>query len=237
MDETTEGERQDVPRLKTKRPAPTAEAVLDAMYALSIAPNDSDAASAAIHLVQLCCGRCSGLLKLNREGSLEVAFSKDGSIIESHAIHPKQVALDGIMNPILRHNATFIRPLLWEGRCVGVLRITLHDGRTDEPCLFARCCTQIGGAFGTARGGRWRRLWSALFRARDSLRDAKLEFERLMIEDRIEETGGNIAAAARELRVDRGQLSRLIKRHKIRLPEARSPDGSGTPDSEAQPGG
>lgn len=44
---------------------------------------------------------------------------------------------------------------------------------------------------------------------------AKRAFERWLISARLAHTNGNIAAAARALRMDRGQLSRLVKRHNI----------------------
>ena len=44
---------------------------------------------------------------------------------------------------------------------------------------------------------------------------AKRAFERWLICARLHKSSGNIAAAARALKMDRGQLSRLVKRHKI----------------------
>lgn len=44
---------------------------------------------------------------------------------------------------------------------------------------------------------------------------AKRAFERWLISARLAHTNGNIAAAARALKMDRGQLSRLVKRHNI----------------------
>jgi hypothetical protein len=52
--------------------------------------------------------------------------------------------------------------------------------------------------------------------ARDvSLRDAKFEFERRLLQLRLDEARGNVAAAARSLDMDRGQLSRLMKKHSL----------------------
>ena len=48
-----------------------------------------------------------------------------------------------------------------------------------------------------------------------SLSAAKRSFERWLIQVRLKESRGNIAAAARKLQMDRGQLSRLVKRHAI----------------------
>jgi len=48
-----------------------------------------------------------------------------------------------------------------------------------------------------------------------SLSAAKRAFERWLIQVRLKESRGNIAAAARHLHMDRGQLSRLVKRHDI----------------------
>jgi DNA-binding NtrC family response regulator len=48
-----------------------------------------------------------------------------------------------------------------------------------------------------------------------SLRDAKLEFERRLLALRLDEAKGNVAAAARSLDMDRGQLSRLMKKHHL----------------------
>ena len=47
------------------------------------------------------------------------------------------------------------------------------------------------------------------------LSTAKRAFERWLIRVRLAENNGNIAAAARSLSMDRGQLSRLVKRHDI----------------------
>lgn len=46
-----------------------------------------------------------------------------------------------------------------------------------------------------------------------SLHDAKLAFERRLLEIRLHEARGNVAAAARALGMDRGQLSRLMRKH------------------------
>jgi hypothetical protein len=48
-----------------------------------------------------------------------------------------------------------------------------------------------------------------------SLSDSKKAFERKLIRSRLREARGNIAAAARSLDMDRGQLSRLLKKHGI----------------------
>lgn len=48
-----------------------------------------------------------------------------------------------------------------------------------------------------------------------SLRDSKRMFERRLIRSRLRESRGNIAGAARSLDMDRGQLSRLLKKHGI----------------------
>ena len=51
--------------------------------------------------------------------------------------------------------------------------------------------------------------------AASSLRDAKREFERRLLMARLKASRGNIASAARSLEMDRGQLSRLLKRHGV----------------------
>jgi hypothetical protein len=48
-----------------------------------------------------------------------------------------------------------------------------------------------------------------------SLREAKLEFERRLLQVRLDAARGNVAAAARSLDMDRGQLSRLMKKHAL----------------------
>jgi len=48
-----------------------------------------------------------------------------------------------------------------------------------------------------------------------SLRESKRMFERRLIRTRLRESRGNIASAARSLDMDRGQLSRLLKKHGI----------------------
>jgi hypothetical protein len=60
-----------------------------------------------------------------------------------------------------------------------------------------------------------------------SLHDAKLAFERRVLEARLRECRGNVAAAARSLDMDRGQLSRLIKKH--HLDRGRPPRVTGAP--------
>src|SRR5262249_6798165 len=52
-----------------------------------------------------------------------------------------------------------------------------------------------------------------------SLAESKRAFERKIVRARLRETRGNIAAAARSLDMDRGQLSRLLKRHGINKTE------------------
>jgi GAF domain-containing protein len=48
-----------------------------------------------------------------------------------------------------------------------------------------------------------------------SLHDAKLAFERRLLFLRLAEARGNVAAAARALDMDRGQLSRLMRKHQL----------------------
>jgi hypothetical protein len=48
-----------------------------------------------------------------------------------------------------------------------------------------------------------------------SLRDAKFEFERRLLQVRLDGVRGNVASAARSLDMDRGQLSRLMKKHSL----------------------
>lgn len=55
-----------------------------------------------------------------------------------------------------------------------------------------------------------------------SLTDAKRAFEHWLICTRLKESRGNIAAAARSLQMDRGQLSRLVKRHELKARSFRS---------------
>lgn len=57
-----------------------------------------------------------------------------------------------------------------------------------------------------------------------SLRQAKFAFEQRLIDARLRDAGGNIAAAARSLDMDRGQLSRLLKKHGIEKDRYRSDD-------------
>ena len=47
------------------------------------------------------------------------------------------------------------------------------------------------------------------------LHDAKLAFERRLLQLRLAEARGNVAAAARALDMDRGQLSRLMRKHSL----------------------
>jgi Bacterial regulatory protein, Fis family len=55
-----------------------------------------------------------------------------------------------------------------------------------------------------------------------SLHDAKLAFERRLLHLRLTEAKGNVAAAARALDMDRGQLSRLMRKHRIDRTEFRA---------------
>lgn len=48
-----------------------------------------------------------------------------------------------------------------------------------------------------------------------SLHDAKLAFEHRLLELRLHDARGNVAAAARALGMDRGQLSRLMRKHNL----------------------
>jgi GAF domain-containing protein len=58
-----------------------------------------------------------------------------------------------------------------------------------------------------------------------SLHDAKLAFERRLLRLRLSEAKGNVAAAARALDMDRGQLSRLMRKHLIDRTEFRGKPG------------
>ena len=48
-----------------------------------------------------------------------------------------------------------------------------------------------------------------------SLHDAKLAFEHRLLQLRLYDARGNVAAAARSLGMDRGQLSRLMRKHNL----------------------
>jgi hypothetical protein len=65
-----------------------------------------------------------------------------------------------------------------------------------------------------------------------SLRQAKFAFERRLIDARLRDAAGNIAAAARSLDMDRGQLSRLLKKHGIEKGRYRS-ESEGVDDAIA----
>jgi transcriptional regulator with GAF, ATPase, and Fis domain len=58
-----------------------------------------------------------------------------------------------------------------------------------------------------------------------SLRESKRLFERRLVRARLRESRGNIAAAARSLDMDRGQLSRLLKKHEINKLDFKNPRG------------
>ena len=66
------------------------------------------------------------------------------------------------------------------------------------------------------------------------LHDAKLGFERRLLQVRLAAAKGNVAAAARALDMDRGQLSRLMRKHRLDRSEFR---GSEAPNSPAKKGG
>ena len=51
-----------------------------------------------------------------------------------------------------------------------------------------------------------------LYRESVTLKDATEEFQKEIISDRLEKNQGNIAAAARELGINRSNLYRLLKR-------------------------
>ena len=55
----------------------------------------------------------------------------------------------------------------------------------------------------------------------DSLRKAREDFERSFLADCLDESGGNVAAAARRCRVSRESLYRLLRKHRLKPPSDR----------------
>jgi hypothetical protein len=66
-----------------------------------------------------------------------------------------------------------------------------------------------------------------------SLHDAKLAFEHRLLEIRLNDARGNVAAAARALGMDRGQLSRLMRKHQLDRAAFRGPRVPPSPQKTA----
>ncbi len=119
-------------------------------------------------------------------------------------------------------------PLCVGATCLGAVYVSVPCGvlsSSDELTQYLRLLSmQASLALNTA--SNIRRLGEDLSimsvdggvdLARDDvpLTVAKRAFEKWLIAARLKKSKGNIAAAARALKMDRGQLSRLVKRHEI----------------------
>lgn len=148
-----------------------------------------------------------------REAEASASTALPGLVAK--AIEAEQAVLDGsgsqriVVVPILglaRSHGAFVVPTPELERRFGaayletLIQVGRYLGRAFESQVRTRTLT--GGAPGTADSGR-------------SLADAKQVFEKGLIAERLSEARGNIAAAARSLDMDRGQLSRLLKKHGI----------------------
>ncbi|KAF0244745.1 MAG: transcriptional regulator containing GAF AAA-type ATPase and DNA binding [Planctomycetota bacterium] len=110
---------------------------------------------------------------------------------------PRATVSDRAMKALVRHGwPGNVRELQNEIRRAAIMADGLIDPEHLSPQVLGSA-----GADGMPTGG--------------TLKGAKLALERKMIEAALKRTGGNVAAAARELGVHRPQLSVLIGKHKL----------------------
>jgi len=174
-------------------------------------------------------GRCQGVVVVRQDGK-DTSHPFGGLEAEGARSHQVAVAIDKAIEsgtPVVdgagpqRHVAI---PLGAGNRRIGALFIGVADlenrlgsGYLDLLSLLGR---HIGLALDNASHVQDMALVSAVG-AEDviptglSLRESKRLFERRLIRTRLRESRGNIASAARSLDMDRGQLSRLLKKHGI----------------------
>lgn len=114
-------------------------------------------------------------------------------------------------------------PAVVKGRALDLLRIVACHVGLATVALDARAAAACTPAAASRVGPNL------------PFKDAKLEFERRIIDARLRETRGNVAAAARSLDIDRGQLSRLMKRHDIDRGAFRVSKGRRVRDATADP--
>lgn len=184
-------------------------------------------------------GTCAGALIVRHEGHDTVhpigAFDSETAqrphvkTIVDKAIESGTPVVDG--QGADRHVAV---PLGAGNRRIGALYVGVHEleerignAYLDLLGLLGR---QIGLALDNAAHIRDMAMVSAVgaedaIPAGLSLRESKRLFERRLVRTRLRESRGNIAAAARSLDMDRGQLSRLLKKHGIDKLDFKNPKG------------
>ena len=182
-------------------------------------------------------GDCSGALVLRQSGR-DTVQSFGGFAEDAVQVPHARAAVDKTMESMAlvfdgqgdgRHVAV---PLGAGNRCVGALYVAVQgperrmgDAYLDLLGLLGR---QIGSALHNGAQARDLAMVSAVgseeaVPAGLSLRESKRLYERRLVKSRLAESRGNIAAAARSLDMDRGQLSRLLKKHGVDKTEFKRP--------------
>ena len=184
-------------------------------------------------------GACTGALVVRHDGEdavhpigafdMEIAGRPHVKTVIDKAIEAGTPVVDG--QGVDRHVAV---PLGAGNRRIGALYIGVHalEARLGNAYLdlLGLLGRQIGLALDNAAHVRDMAKVSAVG-AEDAipsglaLRESKRLFECRLVRARLRESGGNIAAAARSLDMDRGQLSRLLKKHGINKLDFKNPKG------------
>ncbi len=223
--------------------------VLEATLRLQTASTTSERVAAAVDFLRLVTDGCRALV-LTRYADDVVAASKGHPDFDAQAgavyEHARKLALksndDGVtlVDPTAR-GMGYSLPVLVNGKACAAVYVASDNPqrRLDAVDLDAiRAATET---IGVAMVGS--KLQPAVAGAADpiaaflsdpdggvsghSLRMAKHAFEKKLLRARLLECHGNIAAAARTLKMDRGQLSRLLKKHRVDKTVFRSAESTG----------
>jgi hypothetical protein len=188
--------------------------VLESVQRLRAATGEDEILAGARSVFGALLGSAPATLRIVHDGGVTRRIGSEAQA-EAVAAAIDQASHQGL--PVLDDRAPGgvalpVRPV---DRVEGVVYVGHPDAArstgTDLAALRLAAAVVVGASLDLER----RRVQAADLPRTISLHDAKLAFERRMLQARLDEARGNVAAAARSLDMDRGQLSRLMKKHNL----------------------
>jgi hypothetical protein len=192
--------------------------LLEAGRRLHSATDENGLGQAAFDVFSVVVGAPPETIRVAHDGGVSRRFGADDGAeaadsLLARATHDGLPVVDG--HPV----RALAVPVQLAGRTVGAVYVA-HPGLGNRFAGGFELLKAIAAHLGTASMALAKRETDPAEAAvgvtrAASLHDAKLAFERRLLQLRLAEARGNVAAAARALDMDRGQLSRLMRKHSL----------------------
>jgi hypothetical protein len=201
--------------------------LLEAVWRLRAAGDERSFAAAAIDAVAGLLGSAPAAIRIVHEIAVSRRFGASSAADGVDGLLDR-AAIEGL--PVLDGHPPrgVALPIPGAGRAVGAVYLA-HSGAAANGGTELELLKMIAAHVGAAsielskREAPENPAGAATAAPRGlSLHDSKLAFERRLLQLRLSEAKGNVAAAARALDMDRGQLSRLMRKHQIDRAEFRA---------------